>query len=56
MRRYFLIQEENRVFDVICNDKAIELTLEDLKATTNIADLEEITVEEYSKLKRLYSS
>jgi hypothetical protein len=50
MKRYFLIPEDNRVFDVICNNKAIELTLDDLRATTNISSLEEVTEEEYNSL------
>jgi len=56
MKRYFFIQNKNLVFEVIVNKKAMQLTLEEISATTNISGLKEIDIEEYNKLEKLYSS
>lgn len=55
MKRYFFIEKEKLVFEVVVNQKAMELTVEEIEATTNIIGLREINKEEYNRLDKLYS-
>lgn len=55
MKRYFFIQKQKLVFQVVVNQKAMKLTVEEIEAATNIMGLREIDKEEYNRLDKLYS-